>query len=308
MQAVRIKIEHGVSLLQSYLSSVNVRGDTKASLLLGLCAGMVVVGVMAAYPGKPIDYSGAGECLWWPTVFKNPVFACCKAKKKVFWRLGFCRSFSVALERTQQQRLVPEFRYFDISAQIWLLFMTTRNSKLGTTRTAIVLMLAICPISGTYVALPIVRAERKEPARRSPLAILCLAAGTNLPLEMRGGEEAVDAARGKKDDGDKPGAAGTQRQAGGIRQIQGIVDDLSDLRRRKGSRRTPPAQEKCLVEGSAAPHAGSVCNGKTVSAGDGGEREAGSKMAVRKKSPVPRSKLVLAVASTVISYPACRGG
>lgn len=51
-----------MTLIKDYIASLELRGDTKASLLLGGCVGLVVVSMMAAYPGKPIDYSGVGEC------------------------------------------------------------------------------------------------------------------------------------------------------------------------------------------------------------------------------------------------------
>lgn len=57
-------MKNGTALLQNYFASIHVRGDTKSCLLLGACAGVVVVAVIAAYPGKPIDYGGAGEWLF----------------------------------------------------------------------------------------------------------------------------------------------------------------------------------------------------------------------------------------------------
>lgn len=57
-----------VSSLRSYIASVEVRSDTKACLLIGVCMGMAVVVVITAYPGKPIDYSGVGECDYYYTV------------------------------------------------------------------------------------------------------------------------------------------------------------------------------------------------------------------------------------------------
>lgn len=50
-----------MTLVKDHIASLEFRGDTKASLLLGVCVGLVVVSIIAAYPGKPIDYSGVGE-------------------------------------------------------------------------------------------------------------------------------------------------------------------------------------------------------------------------------------------------------
>ncbi|CAM9648436.1 unnamed protein product [Ascophyllum nodosum] len=60
MEVSRSKIENGVAYLCSYISSLQLRGDTQASLLLGISVGVVVVIFVAAFPGKPIDYSGVG--------------------------------------------------------------------------------------------------------------------------------------------------------------------------------------------------------------------------------------------------------
>lgn len=60
-QNIRSNIEHGATVLQSYVSSLQVRTDTKFSLLLGILLGLSVVAAIAAYPGKPIDYTGVGE-------------------------------------------------------------------------------------------------------------------------------------------------------------------------------------------------------------------------------------------------------
>ncbi len=54
-------MERGAASLRSYLSSIEIREDTKLSLLLGAMAGFAIVAAIAAYPGKPIDYTGAGE-------------------------------------------------------------------------------------------------------------------------------------------------------------------------------------------------------------------------------------------------------
>lgn len=62
-QDLRRNVEHGGALLQGYLSSLQLRDDTKLSLLLGVLAGLAVVAALAAYPGKPIDYSGVGKCV-----------------------------------------------------------------------------------------------------------------------------------------------------------------------------------------------------------------------------------------------------
>ncbi|CAN0293505.1 unnamed protein product, partial [Ectocarpus sp. 12 AP-2014] len=59
-QNIRSNIEHGATVLQSYVSSLQVRTDTKFSLLLGVLLGLSVVAAIAAYPGKPIDYTGVG--------------------------------------------------------------------------------------------------------------------------------------------------------------------------------------------------------------------------------------------------------
>lgn len=61
LQNFRISVEHGAASLLGYLSSVEVRGDTKLSLGIGVLAGLAVVAAIAAYPGKPIDYTGVGE-------------------------------------------------------------------------------------------------------------------------------------------------------------------------------------------------------------------------------------------------------
>lgn len=50
-----------VASLQKYLASIEVRADTKASLALGVFAGLAIIVAIAAFPGKPIDYSGVGE-------------------------------------------------------------------------------------------------------------------------------------------------------------------------------------------------------------------------------------------------------
>lgn len=60
-QALRLNMEQGVTLVKDHIASLEFRGDTKASLLIGVCVGLVVVSIIAAYPGKPIDYSGVGE-------------------------------------------------------------------------------------------------------------------------------------------------------------------------------------------------------------------------------------------------------
>lgn len=60
-KALRLNLEQGMALVKDHISSLEFRGDTKASLLLGVCLGLAVVSIMAAYPGKPIDYSGVGE-------------------------------------------------------------------------------------------------------------------------------------------------------------------------------------------------------------------------------------------------------
>eukprot|EP00904_Undaria_pinnatifida_P011518 jgi/Undpi1/7497/HiC_scaffold_22.g09970.m1 len=60
MEALRLNMEQGVTLVKDHIASLEFRGDTKASLLIGVCVGLVVVSIIAAYPGKPIDYSGVG--------------------------------------------------------------------------------------------------------------------------------------------------------------------------------------------------------------------------------------------------------
>lgn len=60
-QNIRSNIEHRATVLQSYISSLQVRTDTKLSLLLGALLGLSVVAAIAAFPGKPIDYTGVGE-------------------------------------------------------------------------------------------------------------------------------------------------------------------------------------------------------------------------------------------------------
>ncbi|CAN0163188.1 unnamed protein product [Pylaiella littoralis] len=60
MEDLRTSIEHEAASLRSYLSSLQVRGDTQFSLLLGALAGLVVVVILSVYPGKPIDYTGLG--------------------------------------------------------------------------------------------------------------------------------------------------------------------------------------------------------------------------------------------------------
>ena len=64
LQSFRVSVERGAASLLAYLSSVEVRGDTKLSLGIGLLAGVAIVAAIAAYPGKPIDYTGVGESLW----------------------------------------------------------------------------------------------------------------------------------------------------------------------------------------------------------------------------------------------------
>ncbi|CAN0319089.1 unnamed protein product [Ectocarpus sp. 12 AP-2014] len=59
-QNIRSNIEHGATVLQSYVSSLQVRTDTKLSLLLGILLGLSVVAAIAAHPRKPIDYTGVG--------------------------------------------------------------------------------------------------------------------------------------------------------------------------------------------------------------------------------------------------------
>lgn len=61
-KALRLNMEQGMALVKDHFASLEIRGDTKASLLIGVCVGLAVVSIMAAYPGKPIDYSGVGEC------------------------------------------------------------------------------------------------------------------------------------------------------------------------------------------------------------------------------------------------------
>lgn len=63
LQNFRINVERGAASLLAYLSSVEVRGDTKLSLGIGVMVGVAIVAAIAAYPGKPIDYTGAGEFL-----------------------------------------------------------------------------------------------------------------------------------------------------------------------------------------------------------------------------------------------------
>eukprot|EP00752_Nemacystus_decipiens_P002434 g2291.t1 len=60
MENFRINVEHGAASLLAYLSSVQVRGDTKLSFGIGVLAGLAIVAAIAAFPGKPIDYSGVG--------------------------------------------------------------------------------------------------------------------------------------------------------------------------------------------------------------------------------------------------------
>lgn len=62
-QNFRVAFENKAASLLTYLSSVQVRGDTKLSLGIGMLAGLAIVAAMAAYPGKPIDYTGVGESL-----------------------------------------------------------------------------------------------------------------------------------------------------------------------------------------------------------------------------------------------------
>lgn len=50
-------------LLQQYLRSIEVRDETKLSLLLGFILGTVSIVLISIYPGKPIDYSGVGELI-----------------------------------------------------------------------------------------------------------------------------------------------------------------------------------------------------------------------------------------------------
>lgn len=57
-------VEQGTASLQQYLASMQVRQDTKLSLMSGLLLGTVVVVIIAIYPGKPIDYSQDGECIF----------------------------------------------------------------------------------------------------------------------------------------------------------------------------------------------------------------------------------------------------
>eukprot|EP00903_Cladosiphon_okamuranus_P010909 g10305.t1 len=73
MENFRISVEQGAASLLDYLSSVDVRGDTKLSAGIGVLAGLAIVVAISAFPGKPIDYAGVGIDL--PSGMRGPAEA-----------------------------------------------------------------------------------------------------------------------------------------------------------------------------------------------------------------------------------------
>lgn len=72
---------------------------------------------------------------------------------------------------------------------------------------------------------------------------------------MRGESNVTAAARKKKEDDEEPGTIDStahQQQPGGLRDIQGVVDDLSGLRKRRKGKGRPssPALEGNLADGT----------------------------------------------------------
>lgn len=73
-----------MAYVRRYLLSIEVRADTKISLLIGLFIGTLCVILIALYPGNSIDYSNAGKSVWAPSMIENPSHASEKMLPLVF--------------------------------------------------------------------------------------------------------------------------------------------------------------------------------------------------------------------------------